>query len=49
VLPRKVVSATSLSFDDTGVSSRRTLYHVVTAVNAAGESVLANEVEIGVQ
>jgi hypothetical protein len=43
------VSATSLGFDDTGVFSRQILYYVVTAVNAAGESVWSNEVEIGVQ
>jgi hypothetical protein len=41
--------AAALSFDDTGVFSRQILYYVVTAVNAAGESVWSNEVEIGVQ
>lgn len=43
------VPAGVLSFDDTDVSSRQILYYVVTAVNAAGESVWSNEVEIGVQ
>jgi hypothetical protein len=39
----KIVSATGLTYTDSGVTSGQTYYYVVTAINAAGESAYSNE------